>query len=66
MENACPKGRPIIVRVSSVAMPAKRHAPLVAKLKSLTTLRAVRDPKTDTGWTIELGPFPGGKDVPTW
>ena len=39
---------------------------LVAKLKSLTNLRAVRDPKSPTGWTIELGPFPGWKDVPSW
>jgi hypothetical protein len=26
----------------------------------------VRDPKSSTGWTVELGPFPGWKDVPTW
>ncbi len=42
------------------------HDELVAKLKSLTNLRAVRDDKSATGWTIELGPFPGWKDVPTW
>jgi WD40 repeat protein len=42
------------------------HDELLAKLKSLTNLRAVRDPKSSTGWTIELGPFPGWKDVPTW
>ena len=42
------------------------HAELVAKLKSLTNLRAVRDPESSTGWSIELGPFPGWKDVPTW
>jgi WD40 repeat protein len=42
------------------------HDELVAKLKSLTNLCAVRDPKSSTGWTIELGPFPGWKDVPTW
>ena len=42
------------------------HAELVAKLKSLTNLRAVKDPKAVTGWTIEVGPFPGWKDVPTW
>jgi WD40 repeat protein len=39
---------------------------LLAKLKSLTNLRAVRDPASDTGWKIEVGPFPGWKDVPTW
>jgi len=42
------------------------HEELVAKLKSLTNLRAVRDPKSSTGWTVEFGPFPGWKDVPTW
>jgi len=41
------------------------HDELVAKLRSLTNLRAVRDPKSSTGWTIELGP-PGWKDVPSW
>jgi WD40 repeat protein len=42
------------------------HDELLAKLHSLTNLRAVRDPSSDTGWTIELGPFPGWKNVPTW
>ena len=42
------------------------HEELLAKLKSLTNLRAVRDPASDTGWKIEVGPFPGWKDVPTW
>jgi WD40 repeat protein len=39
---------------------------LIAKLKTLTNLRAVRDPESSTGWKIEVGPFPGWKDVPTW
>jgi WD40 repeat protein len=39
---------------------------LLAKVKLLTNLRAVRDPKSATGWSIELGPFPGWKEVPTW
>jgi WD40 repeat protein len=42
------------------------HDELVTKLKSLTNLRAVRDPGSSTGWTIELGPFPGWAEVPTW
>jgi WD40 repeat protein len=42
------------------------HAGLVAKLKSLTNLRAVRDAKTAGGWRIETGPFPGWKNMPTW
>jgi hypothetical protein len=39
---------------------------VLARLKSVTNLRAVRDPKCSTGWTVELGPFPGWKDLPTW
>ena len=39
---------------------------LMAKLKSLTNLRAVRDAASDTGWKIVIGPFPGWKDVPKW
>ena len=39
---------------------------LIAKLKSLTNLRAVRDDESSTGWTLEVGPFPGWETVPTW
>jgi DNA-binding winged helix-turn-helix (wHTH) protein/WD40 repeat protein len=39
---------------------------LLAKLQSLTNLRAVRDPSSDTGWKVEIGPFPGWREVPTW
>jgi WD40 repeat protein len=39
---------------------------LLAKLRSLTNLRAVQDPDFSTGWRIEIGPFPGWKEVPTW
>ncbi|PWB68652.1 MAG: hypothetical protein C3F15_15995, partial [Holophagae bacterium] len=42
------------------------HGELLAKLQSLTNLRAVRDPESSTGWTIELGPFPGWRDIPEW
>jgi eukaryotic-like serine/threonine-protein kinase len=42
------------------------HDELVAKLKSLTNLRVVRDPKSPAGWRLDVGPFPGWKDVPTW
>jgi WD40 repeat protein len=42
------------------------HDELMAKLRSLTNLRAVRDPASDGGWTIELDPFPGWREVPTW
>jgi WD40 repeat protein len=42
------------------------HDELLATLHSLTNLRAVRDPESSTGWTIELDPFPGWANVPTW
>ncbi len=32
---------------------------LIAKLKTLTNLRAVRDEASSTGWKIEVGPVPG-------
>jgi hypothetical protein len=28
--------------------------------------RAAREPKASTGWSIELGPFPGSKNLLTW
>jgi len=42
------------------------HEELLAKLKSLTNLRAVPDPESDTGWKVEIGPFPGWREVPAW
>jgi WD40 repeat protein len=42
------------------------HEELLAKLKSLTNLRAVRDPSSDTGWKLDVGPFPGWANVPEW
>jgi DNA-binding winged helix-turn-helix (wHTH) protein/WD40 repeat protein len=42
------------------------HDELIAKIGLLTNVRAVRDETSDTGWTIEIGPFPGWRDVPTW
>jgi WD40 repeat protein len=39
---------------------------LIAKLKTLTNLRVVRDPESATGWKIEVGPFPGWAEVPEW
>jgi len=39
---------------------------LIAKLKTLTNLRVVRDEESSTGWKLEVGPFPGWKTVPSW
>jgi WD40 repeat protein len=42
------------------------HHELIATLKTLTNLRAVRDEESPTGWKIEVGPFPGWAEVPKW
>jgi WD40 repeat protein len=39
---------------------------LIAKLNTLTNLRAVRDEVSPTGWKVEVGPFPGWQYVPEW
>jgi len=42
------------------------HEELLAKLRSVTNLRAVQDRASLTGWKIEAGPFPGWEEVPEW
>ena len=42
------------------------HDELIAKLKTLTNLRVVRDEESPTGWKLTVGPFPGWETVPTW
>jgi hypothetical protein len=39
---------------------------LMVRLDALTNLRVVEDPASSTGYRLEIGPFPGWKDVPTW
>jgi WD40 repeat protein len=39
---------------------------LIAKLKTLTNLRVVRDEESSTGWKVAYDPFPGWETVPTW
>lgn len=39
---------------------------LLAKLRTLTNLRVVPDPESETGWDFDLDPFPGWEEVPTW
>jgi WD40 repeat protein len=42
------------------------HEELLAKLRSVTNLRAARDAGSPTGWKIEAGPFAGWEEVPGW
>jgi WD40 repeat protein len=39
---------------------------LIAKLKTLTNLRVVRDEESATGWKLTHDPFPGWETVPSW
>jgi WD40 repeat protein len=39
---------------------------LIAKLKTLTNLRVVRDEESPTGWKLTHDPFPGWETVPEW
>jgi hypothetical protein len=52
--------------LSTPPLPALPREQLIAKLHSLTNLRAVRAPEEPTGWKIDVGPFPGWRDAPTW
>ena len=42
------------------------HDELLAKLKTLTNLRMVRDEQSASGWTLTHDPFPGWETVPSW
>jgi WD40 repeat protein len=42
------------------------HDELIAKLKTLTNLRVVRDEQSATGWKLTHDPFPGWETVPEW
>lgn len=52
--------------VDSTPLHALPRPELIAKLKSLTNLRVVRDPSVASGWTLEIDTFPGWETVPTW
>ncbi len=45
------------------ALPADEF---VARLRSLTNYRVVRDEESFTGYELDLGPFPGWEELPTW
>jgi WD40 repeat protein len=52
--------------VTKPPLPTLPLAELMARLDALTNLRVVREPTSATGWKLDLGPFPGWKDVPAW
>jgi WD40 repeat protein len=42
------------------------HDEVVARLGSLTNYRVTEDRESDTGWRVEIGPFPGWATTPSW
>jgi len=38
----------------------------MARLRALTNLRAVPAKGSSTGYRLDLAPFPGWEEVPTW
>ncbi|HSF15100.1 MAG TPA: winged helix-turn-helix domain-containing protein [Vicinamibacteria bacterium] len=52
--------------LSKPALHTLPHDELLAKLHSLTNFRVVRDRSAPDGWKLEIGPFPGWKNVPIW
>jgi len=51
------------------ASPPLRTLPyenLLGKLSTFTNLRIIADPSARDGYRLEIGPFPGWKDVPEW
>ncbi len=54
---------PDLTQPPFVALP---HERLMAKLRALTNVQVVADEASATGYRLEIGPFPGWKDVPTW
>ena len=52
-----------------VSVPPLQTLPLdqlVSKLRSLTNLRAVDDPDSPTGYSIDIDPFQGWAEPPVW
>ena len=42
------------------------RAEFLARLRSLTNLRVVRDPEDPDGYRVAAGPFPGWQTAPEW
>jgi len=42
------------------------YTELMARLRALTNLQVVEDATSPTGYKVDIGPFPGWKDVPSW
>jgi WD40 repeat protein len=52
--------------LTTLPLHALPYDELMAKLRALTNLRVVEDAASPTGYKLDIGPFPGWKDVPNW
>ncbi len=50
--------------VTRTPLHRRSHEEVLATLRSWTNLRAVKDPRSPTGWKLEPGPFPGWEKLP--
>jgi len=57
------EGETLRVHVTPYGAPLEA---LLAPLDRLTNVRVVEDAASPSGYTVDLAPFPGWKDVPTW
>ena len=69
MDRLCGQGEIRLWPMPDLSKPPLHTLPydeLMAKLRALTNLQVVEDKASATGYRLEIGPFPGWKDVPTW
>jgi WD40 repeat protein len=52
--------------VTKTAPHVRPYREFLAKLRAWTNLRVSPDPQATTGWKLEVGPFPGWAQLPTW
>lgn len=43
-----------------------RYEEILSRIRAFTNLRVVSDEASDTGYRLEVGPFPGWKTMPVW
>ncbi len=48
------------------AIPHALLREILSRIRALTNLRVVSDDASDTGYRVEVGPFPGWKKLPEW
>jgi WD domain, G-beta repeat len=52
--------------VSETPFQKRPYEAVLEVLRSKTNLRVVPDTRSPNGWKVEVGPFPGWKNVPAW